>query len=108
MTSLVQRMANRKREVPEETKSEPKACCRSCESPRILTVGGDFRDLGFMDYTNGQKSVEVIDDYLPGVPNINDEGEVCITVCMNCGQVQGEFPVQDEEILSGFEHDDDY
>lgn len=66
--------------------------CQSCESERVISVGGKASDMHFvaaphLDYEH--------DGYLPSIPNIGGGDYTEFDVCLECGQVQGEWPVSD-------------
>lgn len=72
--------------------------CDRCGSDRILEITGKVSDRG--DYRYKDKEV---DGYAPDVDNICGGDYIEPDICLECGKVQGEFPVADPEI----EDDDD-
>jgi hypothetical protein len=64
-----------------------------CGSSRILSVTGKTSDMCFVKYD----SIEH-DGYVPGGLNIGDGDYIEIDLCMDCGKVQGKFPVTDSKI----------
>lgn len=75
--------------------------CQKCNSERVITVCSHASDLHVviaphLDYEH--------DGYLPDIPNIGVGDDVEMDVCLECGQVQGEWPVSDSVLL---EEEDD-
>lgn len=67
--------------------------CQKCESKRILTLSAKCSDACFVEYDELEK-----DGYVPWDIGIGGGDYVEIEVCMECGQLQGHFPVDDEDI----------
>lgn len=72
----------------------------NCTSTRLLDICGKVGDRG----TYTLKGI-VIDDYAPRVPNVCGGDYINLTVCLDCGKVQGGFPVADP--LEFAENEDD-
>lgn len=67
-----------------------------CGSTRVLQVTAKCSDLCFINYNGIERS-----DYVPsGIGLGNDSDYVEIALCMECGQVQGKFPVSDTRVKS--------
>lgn len=64
--------------------------CHKCSSNRVLSLYGKCSDLagasmeGF-DYEH--------DGYAPEIPNVCSGDDIQFDVCLDCGQVQGEWPL---------------
>jgi len=69
--------------------------CQRCESERILKFSGKTSDL-FSCYYMGKEH----QGYVPKGIGINDKYRDYLQgrLCMECGQVQGEFPVPGPDI----------
>jgi len=66
--------------------------CDRCGSERILDGYSKACDGNFFEYKG--KSYH---GYAPGVDNISDGDGIGIKVCLDCGKVQGKFPVEDPD-----------
>lgn len=66
--------------------------CDSCGSDRILKLSAKCSDRCFATFKGVDK-----DDYAPDVKNICGGDYVYPQVCLECGKVQGTFPVPDPE-----------
>lgn len=67
--------------------------CQRCESDRILEILSKSSDLNAIYYKNKEYS-----GYVPSGLNI-DEGTgdyINILYCLECGQIQGDFPISDD------------
>lgn len=71
--------------------------CDSCKSERVFEVGGKSSDRNNWTYKNGPEG----SGYLPHVPNVCGGDYYDLSVCLNCGKVQGKFPVESEELETG-------
>jgi hypothetical protein len=67
--------------------------CQKCGSKRVLFVSGKCNDLCFVEYDDVEK-----DGYVPDHLGIGGGDYIEIEVCMECGQLQGEWPKDDESI----------
>lgn len=66
--------------------------CQRCDSPRIASVCADGKD-----YSNLTIENEEVDGYLPANIGIGSGGgEIDFSYCLECGQMQGEFPISKE------------
>lgn len=66
--------------------------CDNCESDRILEINAKCADRCHSSYKGVDKS-----DYPPSIPGLCGNDYVDPSVCLDCGKVQGEFPVDDPE-----------
>ena len=64
-----------------------------CGSERLLNVQGKTSDGCFVSYRNIEH-----DGYVPRLDCIGGGDYIEFTLCMDCGRVQGQFPVPDENI----------
>ena len=76
--------------------------CQKCNSERVIEVYSHASDLHsvsipHMDY-------EQDSGYMPYIDNIGGGDDLSFFICLECGQVQGNWPVNDPE----FDHDDYY
>ena len=58
-----------------------------------------FVEAPYLDYEH--------DGYLPELPNVGGGDDVEIEICLECGQVQGEWPVGDSVLTTDEEYDDE-
>ena len=72
--------------------------CQRCGSDRIINVNGKCSDLCSVIY----KGLEH-DGHVPAGIGLQDEGAwgdfVIIEYCLECGQMQGQFPVAEETVV---------
>jgi hypothetical protein len=93
------------REVP---KKEPQMTnantntCSKCDSHRLAAISGKCSDrCYFMLLSNPDRTH---DGYVPNGIGLADESDyVEFVYCLNCGQIQGEFPVSEESINRVFD-----
>lgn len=78
--------------------------CRECNSERLVSIQGKCSDL-FVAST----SVLEYSGYVPSDLNIGGDDYIEFQFCLECGMIQGDFPVQSEVItactVSGFYED---
>jgi len=67
--------------------------CSSCGSERILSVNAKCSDLCFVAIDGHEKN-----DYVPDDLGIGGGDYVEFELCLNCGKVQGEFPLPESEL----------
>lgn len=60
----------------------------ACSSERIVRVSGKTDDRCFVQLGNNEKN-----DYVPGDMNIGGGDYLNFHLCLDCGKVQGKFPV---------------
>jgi hypothetical protein len=72
--------------------------CRNCDSNRILCVGGKVSDMYYHKYKDKE-----YDGYVPEGLGIGGGDYISFNYCLDCGQIQGIFPVE----LDPFVFDDD-
>ena len=72
--------------------------CQQCKSERLLNVNAKCNDCCDVYYKD-----ESLVGYVPR--NLQIGGGDCIefVLCMECGQVQGKFPIPEEEVLNAFD-----
>lgn len=73
--------------------------CQKCKSERVASINGHCRDACFFDVPG----VGSRDGYAPqNVGLKNSYGDyVEFEYCLNCGQIQGEFPVPEKNVIEG-------
>ena len=67
--------------------------CQKCESERIIKVSAKCSDFCVVTYPSGREQR----GYVPDLSNIGHGDYVKIEVCLDCGQIQGKWPVEVEE-----------
>lgn len=66
--------------------------CQTCNSTNLLFVMSHASDLHFVKEVNNPENRA--DGYLPSLPNIGQGDDTKITVCCDCGQLQGTWPIE--------------
>jgi hypothetical protein len=71
--------------------------CTKCNSPRIAIVGGKCSDMAWVNIESDNVDYQ-------GYAMIFDNGGdyINIDICLDCGQVQGKFPISRKEIKEIF------
>ena len=75
--------------------------CDKCNGDRILSVNGKTSDLCYISY----KDIDH-DGYVPEGIIVGDGGYgdyINFDLCLDCGKVQGKFPISDEQVKSAIE-----
>lgn len=72
------------------------ACVR-CKSARVLDIGGKCSDMCSWKIGAGRER----EGYAPRIPDICGGDYIEISVCLDCGQAQGSFPVPSLEVEEG-------
>ena len=68
--------------------------CQKCKSENIINLSAKCSDMCFTTYKSFEK-----DGYVPHIVPLGGGDYVQITVCIECGQVQGDFPISEEDVL---------
>ena len=68
--------------------------CDSCGSDRILQICGKVSDRGDYEFKGN-----VVDGYAPYVENVCDGDYIDPDICLNCGKVQGIFPIVNDPVM---------
>lgn len=68
--------------------------CQKCSSDRFLDVNVSVKFDQEMTVTTQNKCLSGQDVSLYDIPNILFSGTVSFTVCLDCGQMQGQWPVE--------------
>jgi len=63
--------------------------CQRCDSDRILSVSGKSNDMNDFEFKNKKRN-----DYVPSGLNIGAGDYIHFKTCLECGQIQGNFPVK--------------
>ena len=84
------------------TKSEASKCIR-CKSDRILDVSGKTSDCFNATYKGNEYDGYVLTDVGMG----DDSDCINIKYCLNCGQIQGKFPIDENKIKEQMEDGED-
>ncbi len=66
--------------------------CQKCESDRVIRLTGKCADLCFASFRGIESDGEAPDNI-----GLGGGDYIKVNVCLECGQVQGEFPVPDPE-----------
>lgn len=64
--------------------------CQTCNSDRIMLVSGKCSDMCSYSYKGKNE-----DGYVPSDVGIGGGDYIEIEYCLQCGQIQGKFPVHD-------------
>ncbi len=75
--------------------------CQRCQSNRVVNISAKSSDLNFISL--GDK---VLDGYVPDDMGIGGGDYIELDYCLNCGQIQGTFPLPETE-LEQVESDDE-
>lgn len=75
--------------------------CKTCKSTRIATVGAKCSDLCDVSLGDADK-----DGYVPSDMGIGGGDNIEFKWCLNCGQIQGKFPLP-TTILEGSDDPDE-
>jgi len=75
--------------------------CSRCKSDRLLQVNAKCNDLCTVQIGSHEKS-----DYAPKDLGIGGGDYINFTVCLNCGQAQGSFPLPKSELESELSDED--
>ena len=67
--------------------------CQKCKSERIASVGGKTSDMCSV-FINEEEH----EGYVPSDMNIGGGDYIEFEYCLDCGQIQGEFPLQPTKI----------
>ena len=77
--------------------------CDKCKSVRMLFFNGNTKDCYMCKLNPDWMKIPQYEGYPIAGINFGDDGEnIYATVCMECGKVQGTFPVTDKTIKTGF------
>lgn len=76
----------------------PIEICQKCSSSSVLSISGKTSDM----FNASFKGLEH-DGYVLSGLNIGGSDYVEMEICMNCGQVQGTFPVTDDRVKLAFQ-----
>ena len=76
--------------------------CQECESDRIADVNARCNDMFFAE-VNGNEH----EGYVPTDLGIGSGDYVRFSFCLECGQIQGDFPLTETSIETGEEVDED-
>jgi len=75
--------------------------CDVCGSNRILSVTAKCSDCCAVDFNGADQS-----DYVPSDCGIGGYDYISFQLCLQCGKVQGEFPLDDPEFSQKDEDDE--
>lgn len=67
--------------------------CQKCDSEHVIEFGSHGRDCNII---NAPSFDVEYDGYLPYISDVCGGDDMLLNVCLNCGQIQGQFPKIDE------------
>ena len=76
--------------------------CTNCNAMRLASVSGKCSDLSNFEYHG-----EEIDGYVPCNIGIGGSDYVALTYCLECGTIQGDFPISEDAVQGVFEEEDE-
>lgn len=76
--------------------------CQKCSSERVAGIGAKCSDLCNWSIGDNQD-----DGYVPNDMGIGGGDYIDFEFCLNCGQIQGKFPLPPTEIETGEEPQED-
>jgi hypothetical protein len=76
--------------------------CQKCKSERVITINGKVSDC--FDAHVGENDY---DGYVPADLGVGSGDYINFEYCADCGQIQGEFPLQPTDLEGRREDDDD-
>lgn len=82
------------------------AKCQRCRSKRVAGISGKCSDCCSWSMI-GDEMTEPDDGYVPGDMGIGGGDYIEFAFCLECGQIQGEFPRPPTEIETGEEADEE-
>lgn len=68
--------------------------CQTCQSKRIAHVSAKCKDMCYIEIPKERNH----DGYVPYDMGIGYAGYIEINYCLDCGQIQGEFPLPITEL----------
>lgn len=77
--------------------------CQTCKSDRILSFSGKVSDLFGCDI-NGKSH----NGYVPEDLNLGGRDYLKGNLCLNCGQLQGKFPLEEVSVERDEPTEDDF
>lgn len=81
---------------------EDKMICDKCGSDRIMGISSKASDLHFVEY---DKLEIEHDGYLPHDLGIGGGDYVEFEYCLDCGKIQGVFPISDKIVKESIEEE---
>ena len=70
--------------------------CDKCNSKRLVSIVSKSSDCNSMWV--GQEDYEHIGYILPDLGIGNDEDYISFAYCLDCGKIQGDFPISDDVV----------
>ena len=68
--------------------------CDKCNSDRIVNIDSKCSDCCFLSYKEYEN-----DGYVPDEIGIGGGDYVAFSFCLDCGKIQGDFPVDDNSLM---------
>jgi len=72
--------------------------CQKCQSPRVASISGKTSDMCGVSIGEREQ-----DGYVPRDMNVGGGDHLRFSMCLNCGQHQGKFPVPPTALERGEE-----
>lgn len=69
--------------------------CHNCNSDRIVKVNSKSGDRNTISYHD-----QYLDGYVPRDIGIGGGDYIRFSYCLNCGQMQGTFPIKEPDLLN--------
>ena len=76
--------------------------CIHCNSTRILQISGKTSDACYAEFMKGGDTLLMSDGYVPSDIGIGAGDYLEFGVCMECGKLQNNFPIDDGKIEKSF------
>ena len=67
--------------------------CQNCGNDRILSLSGKTSDMFYGEYKNHE-----IDSYVPSDIGIGGGDYIEFNYCLECGQIQGTWPLDEPDL----------
>lgn len=76
--------------------------CQECESDRIAHINGKVSDTFYAEMGDNEH-----EGYVPMDMGIGGGSYIRFTYCLECGQIQGDFPLEETDVETGVDSDDE-
>lgn len=68
--------------------------CQNCQGERIISVSAKCSDMCSVEYKGMERH-----DYVPDFIGLGGGDYIELDYCLDCGQIQGEFPLEEIDEL---------
>ena len=72
--------------------------CQSCQSSNLTQIEGQSGQ-NYFDIYMYQDDKHNAGVFLPDKWNLGTRNLICFALCLNCGKIQGEWPVKDNKAI---------